>query len=412
MKTVESFFNFAEPFSSFFINKENIPPCPTLKKDEIFQTEKAYQIGRRVLRKRTREGVSSLTGPFSSSSSKTSLDEQDEEALFFLQEPKEWYQLRRNKRAVIQAVLPSSVKKVKNLIYIFRNREKKRYLIGKTGGLLSKRIAGYIAKFNAPESEKKVKAAMSKAFLIDVKQHPEHFDIGILYVLKPGEDLDFFETRFVKYKRTLHELYNVREGGGGGMVHSEEAPTTYAIIKPKVSPFTPQKYYPFRKDKRGCIRPQFSPGFHKKVKELRADSKDLQGFLYVIKNLEEEMSYFGVTTLEDPSIRLKQHAYQAEYCDPQHEKYDPSRKSGHLHPAMAANPQQFGCALMPVESPENINPNDIDRYVLLQGIDEVEKHAIKLKKSLVTQHGYNGNGGGGGPIARRVTKLAKRTTRF
>ena len=353
-----------------------------------------------------------------SNQTETVLSKEDAQIQFFTdQEPANWYPVQRNKKGRIQVDLPASLRKKKGLIYVWRKKKqqggKERLLIGKTGGSLNTRVASYVSKFNEVGSENRVKKKGSKAFLIDMKKHPEHFEIGILHVLQPDEDLDLFESLFIKHKGTLYDLYNENGGGGGGSSHLEEATVTYAIPKPMSAAFTPEKYYPFEKDEHGCIRPQFTPTFKRKVEELREEMDEQQEYVYAIKKRKEESApgkyYIGVT---GNPLRPKQHAYAAEYCDPQHEKYDPSHTSGYLHEAMAANPDQFEFGLFPVRSVDKIDQDQLDNHVLLKGINKVENDMIKLKQAHISQNGFNGNYGGGEPIAKRATRLAKKRLEF
>lgn len=335
---------------------------------------------------------------------------------FSNKEPEIWYPLNRNTEGQIEVTLPN-LNKDKKLIYAFRNRKKACLLIGKTGGSLNKRISGYIANFNKNGSENKVKKEGRKTFLSDVKKNPEDFDVGILHVLTPDEDLEDFETLFIQHKGLSYALYNDNDGGGGGCVHSEEEATTYAMPKPGTLPFTPVKYYRFQKNAEGNIRPQFSPGFKEKVSELREGMEKTQAFLYAIKDLSMEQEnkqsdqgekrYIGVTGREDPSRRAREHCYGAEYYDPSHTKYDPSSSTGYLHPAIAAAPEKYGFGLLPLQSIETIPNDQRKNYILLNRIAEVESYTIALKKSHVSQNGFNGNYGGGGPIAKRTIKVTE-----
>lgn len=344
--------------------------------------------------------------------SPAAFERNEQEQFFTYHEPKRWYPLSRWANGKIRIVLPLSVRKTRNLIYIFRNRVEGSLLIGETGGSFGTRMTQYLTKFNTAGSEDRVKHKLTKSFLVAVKQHPEHFDAGILYVLKSGEDIAFYEKNFIKHKLTVFKLYNARAGGGGGKSHSEEASSSYAVLKPEIAPFTPEKYYPFKKDEHGRIRPQFTPGFYERVKKSREDLGPTQAFVYAIKEFEAEERYVGVTGVFDPSTRLRQHAYNAEYFVPEHSKYDPSRKSGALHPAMAERPEAFGCGLMPVKDMAKVAPEDRDRYLFFQGISEVEKYAIRVKESLTSQHGFNCNRGGGGSIAARTTKVVRKRLDF
>jgi GIY-YIG catalytic domain len=325
-----------------------------------------------------------------------------EEDFFTNQEPSAWFPLYKDQER-IKCALPSDLRKIKKLIYIFRNKVKNCFLIGKTGTSLNERISSYTTEFNKRGSEERVKKIGRKTFLTDMKQHPEHFEVGILHVLQPEDDLNLFETFFIDCKRKISSLYNDHRGGGGGLAHSEENETTYAVPKSETAPFTPEKYYPYKKNDQGCIRPQLTPNFKQRIRD---NKEETQEFAYVIKKLDTEQRYVGISG--DPERRSREHAYKAEYFDPEHHKYDPDRTDGRLHPAMAKDPEKFGIGLLPVQSMERINQEERDDYISLSGSAQLEKHAIKIKRSLASLQGFNCNEGGGGPISnsakRRVVK--------
>lgn len=340
----------------------------------------------------------------------SSLEIEKQKQWFASQSPEQWYPLQQDLTGRIRFKLPTSLRKVKRLIYIFRHREKERFLIGKTSSSLNGRCSRYASLFNEEGSEKRAKQKGRKSFLQDIKNHHEKFDVAILYILKPQElDLDFFETGFICAYGKTYSLYNDNKGGGGGCAHNEEAPAVYAIPKPGTTPFTPEKYYPYRKDSNGNIRPQFSPGFKQTLNRLKANLHATQELPYAIKKMDTDERYIGVSA--NPLIRPTQHAYAAEYYDPENEKYDPTRKSGRLHPAMAQDPEQFAFGLLPVQSGESLDGEARENYVFLNSIAAVEQYAIEVKQSLVSQNGFNSNRGGGGPIARRATQLTNPTQR-
>jgi hypothetical protein len=333
-----------------------------------------------------------------------SVEHKEEQSEFFThREPAEWFALQRDGNGKITLNLPSSLHEVGRLIYVFRNRETGCLLIGKTAGSLNKRSSGYLTRFNELGSEDKVKKKGTKAFLKDVKQNPEQFEVGILHVLKPEEDLDLFESLFIKYKGQISPLYNENGGGGGGSAHSEENATTYVIPKEEVAPFTPVKYYSYGRNDEGDIRPQFTPGFKKRLRTIKDQLGETQEFAYAIKKMDTGERYIGVSG--SPRRRAREHAYAAEYHDPEHDKFDPTRKDGALHPAMAEEPEQFGFGLLPIQSIEKIDPAERENFVLLEGIAHVERYIIAMKESLISQNGFNMSRGGEGPIAKRATRM-------
>ncbi len=309
--------------------------------------------------------------------------------LFMHGQPNQWFRLFRDEKNKIRFSIPIKLSAFKRLIYVFRHKEKLRFLIGKTGGNLMERCRNYATEFNKVGSELRVTKPGRKAFLTDVKDHPENFEVGILYLLHPKDNLNECETLFIDYKRTVCQLYNDHRGGGGGLSHSEEKPAIYAVPKAETAPYTPEKYYPYKMNQEGHLRPELTPSFKKK-----AQQEKMEGFAYVIKKLTTEERYIGVSG--DPIRRSKEHAYGAEYCDTHNEKYDPSRTSGRLHPAMGRSPEKFAIGLLPVQPASDVSEDDHDRYIYLEGIAKLERYSITQKNSI--KHGFNCNNGGGGPI--------------
>jgi hypothetical protein len=335
---------------------------------------------------------------------------EDQIHFFTHQQPKKWYPLFRNEKGKIKFSLPSQLGKFKRLIYIFRNKEKLSYLIGKTGTSLNVRSSGYAKDFNEIGSENRAKKEGKKGFLTDVKQNPEHFEVGILHVLNDDDDLNLFETLFIDYKRKIDNLYNDHRGGGGGLAHSEETPTTYAIPKPETGSFTPKKYYPFVINAHGRIRAQFTPGYKKKLRKLRKKMELTQEFAYVIKNRNTGERYIGVSG--SPRRRSREHGSAAECCDPKNERFDPSRLGGRLHPAMAANPELFEIGVYPTKSIHVIDQENQENYLTFPTIAKVEQFVIKEKKTLVSQGGLNCNRGGGGSLSNSAKRPAARQLIF
>jgi predicted GIY-YIG superfamily endonuclease len=320
--------------------------------------------------------------------------EAEQSRFFTNQEPKEWFSVYRDGEQKIQFALPFDLQDDQCLIYVIKNEVKKCLLIGETGGVRG-RFAKYTSWINQKGSEDRVKSIRKKAFLTDIKEHPEHFKVGILYVLRPQEDPKRFEKAFIKYQGQVWDLYNDNGGGGGGRPHRDDD-LVYAVPKPGTAPYTPEKYYRYKREGVN-IRPQFSPGFKDRVRKSKRRRRRSFSFPYVIRKLDTSSCYVGVTN--DPERRALEHAYEAEYKDPLNEKYDPTHGGGYIHPALAEDPETFAIGLLPVQVAEDIEPERLSDFVLLQGRAEVERYTIRLKESLVTQQGFNCNGGGGGPCA-------------
>lgn len=309
--------------------------------------------------------------------------------------PEKWIPIGFNNKIVIN--IPKTCASTRNLIYIFRNKKNGMLLIGKTSTTFSKRMNIYKTAFkNTNKIPKKIN---EKGFVAAVQANPIDFEVGILYILEKGEDLNQMETLFIDYKSEEHPLYNQRRGGAGGLARNEEKPTTYVI--PKEGPFSPPKYYPLHEDSEGRIRPDFSPGFYKHFSALKESRKDeSQGFLYSIKNLETGQKYQGGSFQETPKRPL-QHCYQAEKFNPNNkDKYNPELKEGIIHREMGKNPGNFGLNFLPVlYDVSNIPEEERKNYHVAKSLGEAEVLSIKINSALVAQGGFNCNRGGGGPIA-------------
>ncbi|WP_042281136.1 hypothetical protein [Candidatus Protochlamydia sp. R18] len=314
---------------------------------------------------------------------------------FEQQKPKEWFPIKIDGNNKISFSINANAKKIKQLIYIFRNHTTDEIaLIGKTGTSFAARMNHYKTKFNKsvkPSNQSK------KKFITAVQNNPTHFEVAILYVLKEGENLDTFETGFIKSKKPL---YNQRNGGGGGLTHSEEESAIYAIPKNPLF-LTPKKRFRFRVIDTS-IRPEIDQETYKKMLSI-ADK--VQGILYSIKEIGTEKRYIGYTTGNNPHTRIRQHGYQAQTFFPFSDQYDPEEKDGALHPAMGQNPEGFSFGFLPIlHDLSEMKLDELDEYAIVSTIGEAEKTAIKILKTLVSQGGFNCNGGGGGPISGGIAR--------
>lgn len=317
---------------------------------------------------------------------------------FKKREPSKWFNLKLNEKGYIcvdYSFLTEEVNKIEKIIYIFWNRKSDVFLIGKTSGSLKKRISGYLYEFNHHRIVEKTNRTGRHVFLDDVKRSPTDFSVGILYALAPDEDLDIYEELFIREKRELYRLYNTVKGGGGGSSHDEETPIRYTI--PEGVNITPTKYYPYAKDEEGRIRVQLTPSIKKRKREA---CEDPDSFVYAIKNFVTDERYIGVSG--HPSFRAVQHAREAEYGDPDNIRYNPSRCSGLVHSAIAENPEHFGFGIFPLRKRFS-NRLTKRKVKSVFGIGELETHMIQEKKAHRTEHGYNCNFGGGGPIPKRLS---------
>lgn len=310
--------------------------------------------------------------------------------LFKTIEPQQWYFLTHHPRIALS--LPEEVKHTKKVIYFFENTKTGQCLIGKTATTVEERLSSYFHAFNSEESSQ---------FLEDVRSDPQKIRFGII-PLAEEDDLDFIEKLMIFFKKDIHHLYNQRAGGGGGCARTEEIPTTYYIPDP--STLTPKKYYPIHLNKKRQIRVDLSPGYYKNLREIEKTKKIYQVYLYVIKQFSTGYRYYGITSLEKPEVRMRQHCYQSEYFDPENQKYNPSKKTGILHKAIAQHPDDFGFNLVPIFYQDPCENPSIDdsvkkTIVVAQGSKALEGTLIEARKSEL-----NRNGPGGGPIGRNCKR--------
>lgn len=321
---------------------------------------------------------------------------EDESTRFFTdKEPEQWFSLFLGIDNKITVNIPGQIGQIAKLIYVFKNTENNKLLVGKTGQTFSERLSGYKQAFNS-----EVVDLDEKEFIADVRKNPEQFRVGILHALVGEEDLNDFETRFIDCKGAMYALYNKRRGGAGGLARSEEEPTYYAI--PKDCPMTPPKRYPYKTNEEGQIRLALTPGFNRTVKKL-SDSRTspAQGFLYSIKSVSSGKRYVGGTMQLRPADRLRQHGYNAEVFYPENEgKFNPNATDGALHPAMGENPLDFTAGFLPVRyDVEDMSEEEKAKYYIVSTLGDAERKTIEAVGSLISQNGFNCNKGGGGPIA-------------
>lgn len=325
--------------------------------------------------------------------------------------PHQWFSIVCEK-GDIRFDFPEDLLQDKRLIYILRNKEEERYLVGKTGNGLKERSQKYLSEIKKFTENRRQTGRQQ--FLRDFRANPTHFEIGVLYILEPDENLNEMETLFIDYKSLIYKLYNDRRGGGGGLSHAEEKPLTYAIPRLETGCLTPDKYYHYQRNQQGQIRLPLTPSFRRKMCELSTqDQEKNQGYYYIIKKLDTQQSYVGTTC--DPEKRSKEHGYAAEYGDIESEKYNPDQLTGALHPAMGEDPENFAFGLLPVYASDKILPADVDQFTFISGIAKVEKFLMQAKQSLKEQGGLNCIQGGG-PIAdlekQRATKSCARRLDF
>ena len=255
--------------------------------------------------------------------------------------------------------LTPTTKKVKRVIYMIRRKSDGKSYIGKTETTLSKRISAYHTSFNKPESTKG-QMPLPKA----VRENPENFEFGVLYVAKEGEDLPRLETAFINIQKEKRPLFNQRSGGGGG--RSRKKPVNSDLIKKMtgeiISKFVSPKKKPIVTTEKGQ-RVLFSP-----------EDKKAKGVIYVFKNMQNGERYIG-KTIREINKRISEHLHYARH---------PEKDAGKapLQQAIRLDASKIEVGIL-----YHVKEDQMDH------IDSIEKAFIEYYQSHKT--GYNQNAGGG-----------------
>lgn len=183
----------------------------------------------------------------------------------------------------------------KRLIYVFRNKEDGKLLIGQTDTTARKRLYSYNWSFNTDRSEGK------KMFPAAVRKNPEKFEWAVLKELKSDESLDGWEKAFIVALNTIEHGYNQNLGGGGGTsVPKKEDKKSEPENKAPDSPVKKaeellenSRMYDFYRDKEGFYHADWSP-----------TAKKIGSKIYGIL-LENDYIYIGKTDQE-----LRKRSYQ------------------------------------------------------------------------------------------------------
>ncbi|MFI5343469.1 MAG: hypothetical protein ACHQUC_04535 [Chlamydiales bacterium] len=314
---------------------------------------------------------------------------QEEQRSFFLsQTPQKWYPLNRVRRK-IWLCLSGGAGKEDNIIYIFHNKILDKYLIGKTEQTFRKRMSRYRTAFNGKES-------IGSEFISDVKSEPSNFQVGILYRLKPTEDIDLIEDGFIQhYLKEGKLLYNKKKGGGGGRARLAELPSCYAI--PVREGFlSPEKNYRVIRGKSG-VSLDVSPGFYKSIQSGRSHARQegrVFGHVYRYKRVNNATvtRYIGMSGVAEE--RVPKHCWDAK-----------RRLNSTFYQDLETYPEQFEANILPVEfiDPNHLTAKERANFVFFEKLGEVEDYFIDQAKGdgLV----YNESKGGGGPRARSLCQL-------
>ena len=182
----------------------------------------------------------------------------------------------------------------KRLIYVFRNKEDGKLLIGQTDTTARKRLYSYHTTFNTKRSEGK------KLFPAAVRKNPDKFEWAVLKELKSDESLDNWERAFIIALKTIAHGYNQNLGGGGGTCVPKKEVKSDAENKAPESPVKKaeellenSRIYDFYKDKEGFFHADWSP-----------TAKKVGSKIYGIL-LKRDFIYIGKTDQE-----LRKRSYQ------------------------------------------------------------------------------------------------------
>ena len=288
----------------------------------------------------------------------------------------------------------------RNILYVFWNVEKNKYLIGKTDRTLKERCREYFANAVNLEPSKR------SEFLEDLNKHPEQIKVALFYVKDEKENLEELERLAIQAKkRTAEEdkweLYNERGGGGGGRSHPLDQNLNFLVPK-NINDYTPIKYHLYA-GREGKIR--IKRRIEWSQEETAVNQLFQDTFVYCIRNKEDpKKRLVGITS--NPIKRATQHAYKAEEFYPKSKKYrtDKPQTGALLYREMGKNPDQYEFGIYPVYKQNEISPSKLDNFHVFQHADEIEKHVTLAKKALVKQGegGLNQKlGGGSYPVKQK-----------
>lgn len=120
--------------------------------------------------------------------------------------------IQKTKRGFTVALSPHS-KKMKKVIYVFKNRVTGERYVGKTERELRKRISEHMHYANHPEKDTG-KTALYQA----IRDDHTSIDVGILYAIPKEQEemIDEIEKVFIAHFDSTKTGYNGNAGGGGG----------------------------------------------------------------------------------------------------------------------------------------------------------------------------------------------------
>lgn len=120
--------------------------------------------------------------------------------------PEKNYPLKRGLAGRVQAAVTPESKKKQNIVYRIRQISTGKIYTGKTEMTFGRRLAGHTYLSNAMRGTEVHRL---------MQEHPEDFDVGILYECESGVDIDDIEAQFIQHHILLNKAFNKRSGGGG-----------------------------------------------------------------------------------------------------------------------------------------------------------------------------------------------------
>lgn len=123
--------------------------------------------------------------------------------------PMKWYPI--NEQTCSFTLTPSH-RSTRNVIYMIKEEKTNKIYIGKTSTTFARRVYAHNTCIHS--LKEKNKTSLYEA----IREHPECFKIGIVYIAEEGENLGQIESELIQeFESHKEEVgYNRNKGGGGG----------------------------------------------------------------------------------------------------------------------------------------------------------------------------------------------------
>lgn len=266
------------------------------------------------------------------------------------------------------SALPQEIQKVKNVIYLFFDRQEDKYYVGKTSGPLARRLGKHKAD---------VRVAKDR-FHQALQDRPSDFYFGLLAGAQSSRGLSTMERAKIAEYDSCANGYNGNKGGGGGISKEGFFTPTKALrtegfsgLSP-LKKITPDRYFPLR------IHPK-----NKKIQfNITPNSGKATDLVYVLKNEATGERYVGGTG-NSLKKRASQHLCLARSAT--------LKKTNRVYEDMQKWPHKFRIGILHECQDPRSGPG-------------MEMAFIEAKQSIL--QGYNKTRGGNGSFRERLDEVA------